>query len=203
MSVQLHCFDHEDNEPEQVERCEWDSEVPTKYCVFKRQKENDFTKNISIDRGCADDDDIGLKNFYKDLMGANGLSDTGCIICRELEGCKNGGLGELDMDDMVCFCKTNKCNQCDYKRTPCQQIEFKPRQSNGWTIKMEVCEEVNKLCSYEMEQSTSKYMPSNSKTTLITKNDSEAGASSLSNGDQRSITTPLTLSLILIPIAAF
>ena len=125
MSAQLSCFDHEDNEPEQVKRCEWDSEVPTKYCVFKSQKENKFTGNVSIDRGCADEDDIGLKDFYKDLMGTKGLSDAGCIICREPAGCKDDGLGELDEDDMVCFCKTDKCNQCEYRRTPCKQIDVK------------------------------------------------------------------------------
>ena len=133
-------------------------------------------------------------------MGTNGLSDTGCIICRELVGCQNGRLGLLDMDDMICFCKTDKCNQCEYRRTTCKQIDVKT-PSFVFGMKMEVCQEVDMLCSNELGTSTTMNIPSNSETKLITKNDSDAGATTISNADQSSITTPLTLLLISISIA--
>ena len=106
------------------------------YCVFRQLGAN----SNSAERGCADKDDIKLKFFYN-------VTDTGCIVCKNLGedkkeiDCNHFVLGyrpyDLDHNETVCFCKTNKCNQYEFKEELC--CEKKNYLFDWYIFEMELC----------------------------------------------------------------
>ena len=124
--ISLRCLEQDGNETAKVETCDAD----TKYCVFKQM--GDDVK--STEKDCADDDDRDLKDFYD-------LKDTGCIKCTSQLNCKkllDNGPGDLKANEMVCFCKTDECNQCRYTGSGCKKIE---KEFAGVPHEMEICDE--------------------------------------------------------------
>ena len=85
-------------------------DLPTsrsRYCYFKPN-----TIISDAERGCALGD--GLDEVDDDIyiVPTFTISDHGCIRCREDSGCSK--LGDLQMDEVICFCKSTQCNrECD------------------------------------------------------------------------------------------
>lgn len=81
-----------------------------KYCVFKKIAQNITT----ADRGCATADDMDFKKFHE-------IKGIQCIKCIG-DNCKNATgkgdiAGDLERGQLVCFCKTDECNnQCKYNQ---------------------------------------------------------------------------------------
>ena len=94
----MNCHDHDDKERAKV------CVLNTAFCVFEHQQ-NDPD---GPDRDCAEHDDIKLKNFY-------GIGNGGCVICNGPGNCEDPNVeddpGELDMNEMKCFCNKDNCNQ--------------------------------------------------------------------------------------------
>ena len=95
-------------------------------------------------------------------MTQQSYNDTGCIVCKNYKNRVSGegfecvfdqfdsGPGDLDDREMVCFCNTNQCNQCDYKDgTGCRNITFnftKPTE-------MEICDD-REICMLDIGSNT-------------------------------------------------
>lgn len=92
-------------------------------------------------RDCADMYGTDMK--FKELYQPHLEKDTWCIICRDTSsylGCKGtykNIVGDLEKDEMICFCKTDKCNQCEYKdEGECTKSEWNYGRGKS---KLEVC----------------------------------------------------------------
>ena len=79
-----------------------------------------------MERDCADEDMMKLKNFYNNISSFN----EACIWCKPGNDCKNDENDDGNMDDneIICFCKTDKCNDCKYVSSGCKDkdVAFDP-----------------------------------------------------------------------------
>ena len=142
-------------------------------CFFE-QKGND---NKTAERGCWMERDMGrrdLKEYYN-------ISDSECIKCNNASGCygehdigNNKLLGtHLNGNAMLCFCKTDKCNDhCEYNKSKCKPIKrsFVSNESND--TQMEKCD-ARELCGTQGDGTTKD-------TTTMT---GENGRASVTEGD--------------------
>lgn len=169
-------------------------------------------------------------------IGKPGMSvkDTMCLVCREPGGCKkylaedpptdpnlpphhNHHSGDfkvthLEENEMICFCKTDECNQCEYKKEKCRNTSatfynpnVTPDRLTGirdMYLKIELCEGPE-LCDNQRGEITSQKVPEGesdapgAKTTTlnISKGESDApGAKTTtqSSADRFSIETSLS-----------
>ena len=112
----LECYSN-DEDDQSLSTCHL-RDLPTtrlRYCYFK--------PNLIIDdaeRGCALRD--GLDEVDDDIYIAPVfITDHGCIRCREDSGCSK--LGDLDRDEVICFCRSTRCNrECDLSN--CKMDKF-------------------------------------------------------------------------------
>ena len=120
-------------------------------------------------------------------IGKPGMSvkDTMCLVCREPGGCKkylaedpptdpnlpphhNHHSGDfkvthLEENEMICFCKTDECNQCEYKKEKCRNTSatfynpnVTPDRLTGirdMHLKIELCEGPE-LCDNQRGENT-------------------------------------------------
>ena len=138
--VSLNCLDQDGQDREKIETCNIEKEDED-YCVFRQLGGN----LNSAERGCADKDDIALKSLYN-------LAHTGCIVCRnviasgEPSDCKrsilNDDPGDLEHNEMICFCKKDQCNQCAYKDDlGCEKFTLSFEEPT----EVEICHKLDKI----------------------------------------------------------
>ena len=127
-------------------------------------------------------------------IGEPGMSvkDTMCLVCREPGGCKkyqsskdpppdsnlpphhnhhssDFKVTHLEENEMICFCKTDECNQCEYKKEKCRNTTtavWNPYVTpdrltgvpNNQILKIELCEGPE-LCDNQRGESASEKIP--------------------------------------------
>ena len=118
--MSLKCLDQSGDDAEETADCDAD----TKYCVIKHVV--DEIGDWNMERDCADEDMMKLKNFYSNISSF----DEACIWCKPENDCKNDENDEGNMDDneIICFFKTDKCNDCKYGPSGCKDkdVAFDP-----------------------------------------------------------------------------